>query len=348
MDWWEVPYAVDDMVLRCAAPAADIRQQASDLFTNNPIGFYYHPYREKAAFFCNVPTRTDDLIRAQDVLERAVGRSTVAEMALTEDKLTTEPWVKVAYSHALRTVGEALNFFPGQYPGGIPNHASPLAAMLTTGLVGGGLGYGLGALGENVLPAGYGKNLRRSGALLGAGAGVAFPALWAAINHHHGKSVLDPWPMTGPATDSLTVPKEASLHPFYVHAAKAFVKKAFSGFGEYVGGVVQKTPTPYDVNVNALGQTLWEAGASPALAGTTMGALYAAQQLPDPNSRPGVVTGSQLGQLAMNAGRDYLTGAMVGAALNTIVGTPTPASSYGTAAAILGLVGSVVPKLFGR
>ena len=55
--------------------------------------------------------------------------------------LSAEPWVKVAYSPTLHRAGELLNFFPGQYPGGVPNSPSPLAAMLTSGLLGAGLGW---------------------------------------------------------------------------------------------------------------------------------------------------------------------------------------------------------------
>ena len=83
------------------------------------------------------------------------------------------------------------------------------------------------------------------------------------------------------------------------------------------------------------------------MAASTMGGIYAAQQMPDPRSRPGLVTGHQLGQLAQNAVGDYAKGYLVGAALNTIVGTPIRNSSFGLGGVALGVIGAVVPKLFG-
>jgi hypothetical protein len=101
-----------------------------------------------------------------------------------------------------------------------------------------------------------------------------------------------------------------------------------------------------DVDIDALGRTLWNTGAPANTAATTMGAMYAAQQLPDPRSRPGKVTGHQLGELTENLVGDYAKGWLVGAALNTIVGTPWPASHYGAGNLALGLIETVVPKLF--
>jgi hypothetical protein len=78
-----------------------------------------------------------------------------------------------------------------------------------------------------------------------------------------------------------------------------------------------------------------------------MGAVMAAQQMPDPDARPGWVTGNQLGQLAANAASDYVKGLAVGGLLNAVVGTPWRAPMFGVGNAALGLIGAAIPRLFG-
>lgn len=95
----------------------------------------------------------------------------------------TKPWVwlKRAADPVLATTAKLLNYQPSaanQLIGG----PSPLAAALTSGLVGAGLGYGVGALGEQFLPPQDfepGK-LRRNAALAGAAIGASPGLLWGA------------------------------------------------------------------------------------------------------------------------------------------------------------------------
>jgi hypothetical protein len=101
------------------------------------------------------------------------------------------------------------------------------------------------------------------------------------------------------------------------------------------------------VNIDHLGRTLWDYGASPGLAATTMGTMYAAQQMPDPRSRPGWVTAGQLGSLAEGAIGNYGRGALVGEAINLVIGTPIRPATVGLGAAALGVLGAIVPRLLG-
>jgi hypothetical protein len=107
------------------------------------------------------------------------------------------------------------------------------------------------------------------------------------------------------------------------------------------------------VNINKMGHTLWEVGASPQTAATTMGALYAAQQMPDPRSRPGYVTPHQTGLLGTMMGaagggaQGYATGWMVGKALNALTGAPAGLqNTLKQTGAAIGVLRSVVPRLF--
>ena len=328
-------------------------------------------------------------------MSRAVGRDCFHSQSLDSDDLCDRngQWVKVAYSPTLRRAGELLNFFPGQYPGGIPNAPSPLAAMLTSGLVGAGLGWGGGKLLSTVLPEGFGSNLGSTGAIVGGALGTGLGGVYAGANLLTGRSLTDgslfdseagsepvdyadavhgtnqppvpidaegPHPLEGvrERLESSALPKmkhwklpkfgsdlESDLAAVVLGTRyRSAVEKVASTFGR---ADTRRIDSSLDVNIDALGRTLWDSGASPALAATTMASMYAARQLPDPASRPGIVTVGQLGQLAANAVGDYGRGALVGAALNAIVGTPLGYATFGYGAAALGVIGTVVPKLFG-
>lgn len=408
MRWEDIPQVIDDWAEKTAAPAWDVRRHAADVYTLSHIGYYYHPALEKVALYAPLASK-GDLSRAKSACERALGKAQVRSLSLSYQELADPcgQWVKVAYSPTLRRAGELLNFFPGQLPGGIPNAPSPVAAMLTTGLVGAGLGWGTGKLIGKLLPRGYGENLDRTGMILGGLLGAAPGAIWAGTNKSIGKGFNDNSLLNHPANaepdndigatwahggnaaypaatgnaleekvkDYIedmkfkgpkagpSVMKRGEANPLdavplgdrYVRAVASLVEKMAyefgpanwndsDSFGQMPG---QRAPTPIDVNINSLGQTLWNSGASPNLTGATMGAMYAAQQLPDPNSRPGWATGHQLGQLAANAAGNYGKGLLAGAAINAAIGTPFRASTFGLGAAALGVIGAVVPKLFG-
>jgi len=405
MRWEEIPLVTDDWAVKVAAPAYDIRCAVAGVYTAVPIGVYYHPGLEKAALF---PQGTDaaDQARVLAATERAVGPSGVRPLFLTYQEVGAPEtqWVKVAYSPTLRRLGEATNFFPGQYPGGLPNHPSPVAAMLTSGLVGAGLGWGGGKLLNKLLPERFGDNLGRTGLILGGLLGAAPGAAWGGVNTLTGNrfndssltqgdplqaDLLFPRAMDGsnavpPAQGAAPlegikdfVTTQRSVNPKKLlkfsedleavplgkryQAAVDLVKEAF---GDSFGAEPDDLgPTPLDVNVNSLGQTLWQAGATPRLAASTMGAMFAAQQFPDARAQPGLVTAHQMGQLAqsmgqpyqegpktnygLNAAKDFIKGTAFGLGANALVGTPYRAGTFGLANAGLGVIGAVVSNFFG-
>lgn len=387
MDWQDLPEIINDFVLKIAAPTWDIKKAASRVITNSDIGYYYNPNFEKVAIFAIIPARNSDLFRVKAAAERAVGKSNVRSSFLDIKELSNPyaGWIKVAYSPTLRRMGEYLNFFPGQYPGGIPNHPSPIAAMLSSGLVGAGLGWGAGTLLGKLLPEGYGNKLGRTGLILGGALGSVPGAIWGLTNKGIGKDFNDPSifnvrpdeePQNYPdfingMNRNIPEPVQESdneignylqemSHHFHKHSIDEMLKEVKLGilykqaciktaqastFGDIP---VAREPTPFDVNINALGQTLYKQDASPNLAATTMSAMYAAQQLPDSRASPNWATFGQLGQLAQNAAGDYAKGILVGAAINSVIGTPFRASTFGLANTGLGIIGAVIPKLFGQ
>lgn len=349
MRWEDIADTVDAWTELAADPAWIVKLAAADVPTIGAVGYYYHPVQDQIALFAEKATETD-LALCKAAAERVVGPM-VRPLSLSYQELSDPEgqWIKVAYSPTLRRLGELTNFFPGQYPGGVPNAPSPVAAMLTSGLLGAGLGWGAGRLAHALLPSRFGKKLSRTGAIAGALLGAAPGAAWGAMNYGAGLPFNDP--------SALDIPREAlpenvnfdlghEIHPTSpLKLAEDQIKQAF---GEAFGQPYEpKAPSPLDVNIDSVGRTLWDTGASPQLASTTMSALYAAQQMPSPSSQPGWATGDQLGRLAASTAGDYMKGLLVGAALNAVVGTPYKATTFGMGNAALGIIGAAIPKLFG-
>lgn len=360
MDWSDVCSQVDEWTEKLAGTALAVRLAAAEVITPFHVGYYINADTDHVGLYAHP---SDDLTWCKQAVDPIAGSTVFLSYQDLADP--DGHWVKVAYSPTLRRAGELLNFFPGQYPGGIPNSPSPLAAMLTSGLLGAGLGWGSGKLIGAMLPRQYGKRLGRTGALLGSLAGASPGLVWGLGNLSAGNEFNDPKALSPPAGSPPEFPPPGGELPdtpevqnFLGNVIVPRIKRSlddialgsrFKRASETFAASYARPPiTPLDVNINAVGQTLWEHDAAPALTASTMGTLYAAQQLPDPNSRPGWATGQQLGQLAANATGDYFRGLLVGAALNQIVGTPFRASTYGLGNVAVGLIGAVVPKLFGR
>lgn len=373
MEWENVLETVDRWTAESVEPARRIKVAASSLPAVSVVGYYWNPEARLCGIHAGDP---GDRSRA---LKVALAVYPHVEN-LTDVRLEAEPWVKVAYSPTLHRAGELLNFFPGQYPGDAPNSPSPLAAMLTSGLLGAGLGWAGGRLAKKVLPEGYGDNLGRTGMLLGGLAGLAPGLMWGGANKLDGRAFNDPsllqdqgdgdYPSAIDGANAMPSAAPASMpNAHLTEAYLATPQRLFKRSADLAAGLVLpviqdahtrlvKAAWPYnpeirdtlptDVNIDHLGRTLWDAGASPSLTATAMGAVYAARQFPDRNGREDIVTGNQLGQLTANAIGDYARGYAVGAAINGLIGTPYSAPAFGTVGAGLGILGGLIPKLFGN
>lgn len=324
-----------------AGPAARVQAAALTLPTRGLVGYYLDPVEPKSALML---TDQDDFPAAAGVLARA-GFGPPADV-LTEEAAGEGNWVKVSWSSPGRAIGEALNFFPGQYPWGADNHAGPVAALATSGLLGAGLGWGAGRLAKAVMPEGYGDHLPRSGLLLGGAIGAGVGSTPGLVNWLTGREFNAPDPLGGAEPNG---PDYGGVGygldgPGPGPKVGGYVKYAYGAVGVIPGPAGS---SPADVNVDHLGRTLWSA-ADPETALVVATTMAAAQRMPSNRADPDWVTGDQLGSLALRAGQDYLTGLMVGAAVNAAVGSPFSAPAYGVANAAVGVVREVVPRLFGR
>jgi len=360
--WADVIPAIDDWLEPCVDAADLLKVAALDVATTGHIGYYYSPVIEKLAVHASPKTPDADVIRA---LKFASDFGYIKETPLTLEELDSEPWVKVAYSQTLKTIAENLNFIPGKYFGTIPNHPNPLAAMLTSGLVGAGLGYGAGKLIKTVAPEGYGDELPSSLAMLGGLTGTGAAGLLRAYpSLMEGKSLFSNWPHADPIDYSKfkpetefpvsypeDKPKKSMFGSMFGKLSFDLIHEKIAEFEEDAFGPASfspRTPTPFDVNVDALGRTLWQTGASPQMMAGTLATMYSASHMPSDRRIPGYVTGDQLGKLAVNAAGNYATGFLAGYALNKVVGTPYTAPQFGLGNVALGVIGAVIPKIFGQ
>lgn len=375
--WLRLPAVVVKHAEDLASRAWDVRQALRGVYTTVPIGIYLDNAGEKAAMFVPDAATAVDVALVKSAVSRVVDLPEVGFCWSPTMKSGSTPelcgYTKVAYSPFLRAAGEYLNFFPGKYPGGIPNSPGPVQSMLTSGLVGAGLGYAGGWAAEQLMPDEWKRGrLRKTLAALGGAAGAVPGAVWGASNLYQGKGFNDNSVLNHPAGASpamnqqdLGVLKGAGdklstikLGTRYTSACQAYADKVAAdtlvllkeAFGDSFATDYDSAaaPSPMSVNVDAMGRTLWETGASPQTAGMTMGALAAAQQMPG-GEEPGFVTPLQMANLAAHMGAGYLSGAVVGATLGLLTGMPAATQdTLKRTGMYLGVVRSVVPKLFGQ
>lgn len=384
--WPTLNARADELAVATIEPALRIRQQAVNTPTGDHMGYYWNPTTEKAAMLRQGKSTAADIWLCTLALNRS-GVPQSGEL-LTEKEASDGEWIKVAYSPTLRRVAEYLNFFPGYGP--FPKQSGPLAGMLTSGLLGAGLGYGGGWLAEQFLPKRWKRGrLRRTLAILGGAAGAAPGAYMGLQNWELGRGFNDPRMYNMPpadypgaqlsmwerppygtkqpggmevqsadlfkeANDSLDVPlgkrwKAGAAHVATVAVTErdALIKEAFGAHMPMFGSNNRRRRT--DIDVNSLGQALWDVGTSPGMAAMTMGAVHAANQMPGGSPESGWVTPLQMARLSASMGAGYLSGSLVGSVLGALTGLPQGAQDrLKETGMYLGIVKDVVPKLYGR
>ena len=343
---------MDELVEKSAQAAVTLRSAVSNVYTNSNIGVYWHPEEKKAGVFVRVGTgRVYDLDQAAkeaewclDAISEKVGEDCVVRDLLEKDQLR-DPWVKVAYSPTIRTILNALQFLPNSKSDTIGGR--PLASTLATGVLGAGLGYGGGWLYDKLIPDKYRKKGRAPllGAIVGGLGGAGVGAVPGLINMHEGRSFNDNSLWRGQPGDgwegSLANPKEAA---------------AISGLLEKHASPTMGGPSLASmplINTDKLGRVIYESGVGPQTAAQTMGVVYGASRMPDPNARPGMVTPNQTGLFGMAMGaagggvKGYATGWAVGKGLGILTGLPAGTQqTFSRTGAAVGVMNTLVPRLF--
>lgn len=344
----DFPGTIDYLAEKCASPAQIIRQIISPFYTKTDISIYWNPVIEKAGMYVRPKLNQKEFDWGCQLLSEKLGKDQVHFKPLSPNDLQ-DWWVKVAYSPTLRRLGELAQFFPSK---DIPGFGGrPIAAMIASGLLGTGLGYGAGYLSEKILPE-YAQTkgtLRNRLALLGGAGGALIGSMPGLVNLHEGRRFNDPTLFEGFPEDGFEDKLPTSKK--YKEAVENFIaKKANNSLGTIGGPSFTEMPL---IRTNELGQVLWGTNASPQTTAMTMGAVYGAGQMPDPNSRPGMVTPHQVGLFGMAMGaagggiKGYITGRTVGFGLGLLTGMPNSTqNTLGQTGATLGVISSIVPRLF--
>lgn len=349
--WSDFPGTIDYLVEKCAAPAWDLRQAVSSIYTKSDISIYWNPALEKAGMYVRPTLNQEEFQWCLEAITEKVGADHVHVEPLTSLDLQ-DWWVKVAYSPTLRRLAEVLQFLPSKDIQGFGGR--PIASSIATGLLGTGLGYGGGYLLDKMTPKSLGDGrMRYWGAALGGMGGAGLGAMPGFVNLHDGRKFNDNTLWSGFPEDGF---ENDLVGNSYKKAVEQFVEKnAYqihpTGPSSTLGG-----PSFADmplIRTDDLGNVLWGTRANPQTTAMTMGVVYGANQMPDPRSRPGVVTPHQTGLMGMAMGaagggiRGYATGYVVGKGLGLLTGMPDGTQNkLKQTGMALGIINSLVPRMF--
>lgn len=349
-DWTQVPTLLEKYARAGGAVARALRAKLKDLPAGMGYGqVWYNP--EDKRVWVSVGDWEEDFDAWKKPLESVAGVKDVRiEAECSPPK--TEPWmlIKKAYSTTLHALGQLANFVPG------PTNAflggpSPLAATLAGGLLGAGLGYGTGTLGEAFLPEEQFRpgRLRRTLALLGGALGAAPGAWWGTVNQREhpqqpgAAAWLSSWP-THPENLKKSALAEAyqALHD-YLPPASARLKQAAAAFDTGLDVLNQIPVIPRDQFSGVVQQDLYT---PPPVRAATVGLVDSASALR--GGSPWVTPGD-VARVAIGAGSGYVSGMLAGKTLGALAGlrpdTQQQLQRMGTWA---GVLSAVVPLIFTR
>jgi hypothetical protein len=199
---------------------------------------------------------------------------------------------------------------------------SPIAAMLASGVLGAGIGYGGASLASLFLPNDWDKKkFRRSGLLLGGAVGAA-PGAYESL-----KSVAINQPLL--SGSHMHLKKESEFPAGYVPAQPYGRGPTMSG-DDLIKAVWQQPGVKNNL--------------SPAERSIFTGAVTSTQQI----AGSPFITPSDMGRLTAGMGVGYASGLVAGKVLGQLVGLPPSAQkTLANTGMYAGVVKSVLPILFG-
>ena len=307
-----------------------------------------------------------------DILEDLVWHDVPERAIAMYEKCAEEvqgEWEKAAYSPTMRRLSEILQFAPAPEGGALPSSPSPLAAMLASGLAGGGLGYGLGWLGEKFLPASWKRgNMRRTGAILGALLGASPGLMWGATNKLNDRDFNDPTLMDTPRH---RIGMGFPPNPDDIEGGPAPFTGRVSGLSSDSDSddIVQWLKQSMDVHEKRSGINLFghvgplvpvnefnsiinedprvRNRLNPSMRAAATGLITSASHLPGKRSTR-FVTPMDIGRMAAGMGSGYLSGKLVGNALGVMMGMPqSTQNKLKNTGMFAGVVANMIPIAFG-
>ena len=248
-----------------------------------------------------------------------------------------------------KPIVQAMNLAPNSWNEHLGEFGtSPLFSMLTSGLLGGGLGYLGGALGEAVIPDSVlepGK-LRKRTALLGALAGAAGPAYLGTVgmrnNKEEGKSPFKAWVEPNVFFGA----QKKAIHKAYA-AIKA--KTNDESIEEAVKQAFEATDTLHipSIPVDAFNRAVInDPYTSLPLQVATAGLMEAANQS---KGNVGLISPFDIARVGIGMGAGLTQAYLGGKVLGALAGlTPGAQKTLQQAGMFAGALKAVVPGLFGK
>lgn len=286
---------------------------------------------------------------------RCVPKAVLIKYSKVRDKVETV-WSKEAdFKTRLLELMQIVPYTPGK---GIPNRASPLAGMLVGGMTGAGLGYGLGWVGEKLMPDAWEDGrLRKNLAMLGAGAGAAIPAGRGLWNVTHGRSFND-MTMYQPGYSAENARRAMDI----VENNKLPEMRRDAGVDAASGAITSATKSAEDTtglygapfDPEEFNEMLWQdtriANRLPNnYQAAVSGLVTGAANLPNKSGPSSFVTPMDMARMTAGMGTGYMSGLFVGKVLGGLLGLPeSTQETLKNTGMYAGLLRSVIPIAFGQ
>lgn len=272
----------------------------------------------------------------------------------------SHPWILVksastAISSILGPVAQAAMLKPSTFSDHVGG-PTPLAAMLAGGALTAGLGYGAGAIAENVAPGVFEKGqLRKRLALLGGALGAVPGATLGIIGASTWDNPLNP-DRKSSRWNALTTPNvlygSPKTTPPIIKASQALaeLQPEISQEMSKAADFFNSQPTLFGLEpipVDAFNRMVMsDPFTPPPLQAATMGVVGAANSM---RGGTGFVTPMDIARVGLGMGAGYVQATLGGKVLGALVGlTPQAQRTLQGAGVVAGAIKSVVPGLFGQ
>ncbi len=348
LGWGNVPAEVERLAKEAAGPYCVMQDLVEGLPEIPRYKLWYNPDKQQAMLSYPLGTDSDKVASWHIALRQVPGVESLVHGYYAIPS-PDEPYLHVKQAIDNRSVFGPIasamqlkhNDF-NKYIGG----PTPIASAVASGLLGAGLGYGAGWLGEQFLPEKYFEKgrLRRTGAILGGLTGT-LPAAWSYMdNLRQGHGPLDAMTHYNVKQSRFTDLCERMVKVVGVDNLDLdhkWIKYANEASGDFFP----------NIPVDQFGNVIWndlrgQGGYTPApVAAATTGILQAASM-----SQGGAsfVSPMDIARIGMGMGSGYMSGLMVGKTLGALAGLrPEAQQSLQQAGVWAGLLANVVPMAFG-
>lgn len=349
--WHDVPKLVRGFVKEGSTMFARLRAAMKTLPRPQPdYGHVWFNPRTQAVYFALGDSDEQDMYDDWKEGLKVKGVKSVHGEAETPPRKETGPWLRVkaaSLSDIFGPLAQAGGWkgAPATWVGG----PSPVSAMIASGALGAGAGYGTGWLAEHILPSRYlqkgklRKNLAMMGGLLGAA-----PGFWAGTdNLRYGASMFAPFgssegngmEVRGSAdlkhmNDMLDVficPDDLTYHEM-------------NKLAEAIEGAGGSSVYIKAIEKDRFNRALWDDPFTPDyLKGMTSGIVEGASEIANSH----VVSPMDVARLGVGMGTGLASGLIVGKTLGALAGiSPEAQEGLQRAGIWAGLIKNVVPMMY--